>query len=76
MLVLSRKVGEKLVIGRDIIVTVVECRGGRVRLGVDAAPHVPIHREEVRQRIESSTQGVVPTENRAPLQSPFIAKFA
>ncbi len=47
MLVLSRRVGESLVIGDDITVTVIEVRGDTVRLGVDAPRHVRVHRAEV-----------------------------
>lgn len=50
MLVLSRKVGEKILIGDSIVVTVLEIRGDRIRLGLDAPPHVPIHRQEVYDR--------------------------
>ncbi len=51
MLVLSRKRGEKIVIGNGVTVTVLEVQGGRVKLGIDAAPEVSIHREEVHSRI-------------------------
>jgi len=52
MLVLSRKRGESVVIGNGITVTVLDVRGDRVRLGFDAPAEVPIHRQEVQQRIE------------------------
>jgi len=53
MLVLTRKAGEAVVIGRDIVVTLVEVRpGGLVVLGVDAPPEVRVDREEVRRRRE------------------------
>jgi carbon storage regulator len=51
MLVLSRKRGERIVIGQNIELTVVEVRGGKVRLGFTAPSGVPIHREEVYRRI-------------------------
>jgi len=47
MLVLSRKAGESIRIGDDITVKVVETRGGRVRLAIDAPKDVDIHREEL-----------------------------
>ena len=47
MLVLSRKVDESIVINSDIIVTVIEIRGDKVRLGINAPRDVPIHREEI-----------------------------
>ena len=51
MLVLSRKRGEGIVIGDGITVTILEVRGDRVKLGFTAPPEVPVHREEVYQRI-------------------------
>ena len=47
MLVLSRKKQEKLVINEDIFVTVVDIRGDKVSLGVDAPKDVPVHRKEI-----------------------------
>lgn len=47
MLVLSRKVDEKILIGDDIVVTVVRITGGKVRLGIDAPREVTVLREEV-----------------------------
>ena len=47
MLVLSRKRDEQIMIGPDIVVTVVEIRGDKVRLGIEAPAHVPVHRQEV-----------------------------
>ena len=51
MLVLTRKVGEGLVIGDEIRITVVEIKGGGIRLGIEAPPEVKIHRQEVFERI-------------------------
>lgn len=51
MLVLSRKKSEQIVIGDDITVTVVEVRGDKVRLGIDAPRHIAIHRREVLLQI-------------------------
>lgn len=47
MLVLSRHRNQQIVIGDDIVVTVVEIRGDKVRLGIDAPTHIPVHRREV-----------------------------
>jgi len=54
MLVLSRKKNEKIVINESIVVTVVDVRGDRVRIGIDAPRDVPIHREEIHQAIEDA----------------------
>jgi carbon storage regulator len=50
-LVLSRKAGESLKIGDDVTVTVVEVRGGQVRVAVDAPRDVSVHREEIYDQI-------------------------
>jgi carbon storage regulator len=52
MLVLSRRKGEEIMIGDNVIVTLVEIRGGTVRLGVEAPEHVPVHRREVFEAIK------------------------
>ena len=51
MLVLSRRVGEQVLLGDDICVTVVAVRGNKIRLGFTAPDEVPIHRREVYRRI-------------------------
>lgn len=51
MLVLSRKRDERILIGDNIVITVVDVRGDKVRLGIDAPKEVPVHREEVAQAI-------------------------
>ncbi len=52
MLVLTRKRGEELIIGDSIVITVVEIRGDKVRLGIDAPHEIPVHRREVYDAIE------------------------
>jgi carbon storage regulator len=54
VLILSRKKNERIVIGDNIEVTVVEIRGDRVKLGFAGPPEVPIHREEVYRRLEEA----------------------
>jgi carbon storage regulator len=51
MLVLSRRIGEQVRIGQNVIVTVVAFKNGQVRLGFEAPAHVAIDREEIRQRL-------------------------
>ena len=55
MLVLSRKKNESIIINNDIIVTVVEIRGDKVRLGIVAPKEVPVHRQEVFEAIHGKT---------------------
>ncbi len=54
MLVLSRKKNESIVINNDIVITVVEIRGDKIRLGIVAPKDVPVHREEVYEAIHGA----------------------
>jgi len=63
MLILTRRVGETLVIGDDVTVTVLGVRGNQVRLGVNAPKDVAVHREEIYQRIQNEKDVVNSTEN-------------
>ena len=61
MLILSRKVDEKIVIGDDIVISVIEIRGDQVRIGIDAPKKVKVFRQEVYDAIKA--------ENKAALKS-------
>ncbi|MGD9662504.1 MAG: carbon storage regulator CsrA [Porticoccaceae bacterium] len=52
MLILTRRVGETLVVGDDVTVTVLGVKGNQIRLGVNAPKDVSVHREEIYQRIQ------------------------
>ena len=52
MLVLSRHRDESIMIGDDVVVTIVDIRGDKVRLGIDAPQSIPVHRQEVYEAIQ------------------------
>lgn len=58
MLVLGRKAGQKIMIGDNIVVSVLSAQGSQFRIGIDAPPDVAVHREEIYEKIkyEISTQ--------------------
>lgn len=62
MLVLSRKKNESIVVNDTIVITVVEIRGDKVRLGIEAPREVPIHRSEVHAAIIAQASAAVPSE--------------
>lgn len=57
MLILTRRVGETLMIGDDITVTVLASKGNQVRIGIDAPRDVEVHREEIYNRIHNENPG-------------------
>ena len=65
MLVLSRKRGERIVIGSDIELTVIAIHGDKVRLGFVAPQGVSVHRQEVYQRIQSQCRDAAPCSDGA-----------
>lgn len=68
MLVLSRKKDEKIVIGDEITLMIVEIRGDKVRLGIDAPTNVSVHREEVYNAIQrEKANGESPVIEAAPV---------
>lgn len=57
MLILTRRVGETVMIGDEVTVTVLGVKGNQVRIGVNAPKHVAVHREEIFERIKREGEG-------------------
>jgi carbon storage regulator len=68
MLILTRRIGEKLCIGDDVQITILGVTRGQVRVGIRAPPCVPVHREEVYERIKRAESG----EPRPGLSDPSL----
>lgn len=66
MLILTRRVGETIVIGDDIIVTVLGIKGNQVRIGINAPKDVTVHREEIYQRIQQEKNTSLKQEEPTP----------
>tara|TARA_R110001583_G_scaffold34551_3_gene115908 strand:- start:570 stop:752 length:183 start_codon:yes stop_codon:yes gene_type:complete len=56
MLILTRRVGETLMVGDDVTVTVLGVKGNQVRIGINAPKDVSVHREEIYQRIQKENE--------------------
>jgi carbon storage regulator len=65
MLVLTRRPGESVVIGNNIVVTVLEVRGEQIRLGIDAPRSVTVHREEIYRQVMSENVAAVASAGSA-----------
>ncbi|MDD9806220.1 MAG: carbon storage regulator CsrA [Gammaproteobacteria bacterium] len=60
MLILTRRVGEALMIGDDVTITILGVRGGQIRVGVSAPKETPVHREEVYEKMRKEGAAPVP----------------
>ena len=65
MLVLSRRAGESVVIGHDVVITVLEVRGDVVRIGIDAPRSVQVHREEVYRELQEANRRAAGSSDEA-----------
>jgi len=70
MLILTRRVGETVMIGDDVTITVLGVKGNQVRVGINAPKSVAVHREEIYERIKREQQSSEAPENKASEYAP------
>jgi carbon storage regulator len=70
MLILTRRVGETVMIGDDVTITVLGVKGNQVRVGINAPKSVAVHREEIYERIKREQQASDVPENKASEYAP------
>lgn len=63
MLALSRKLGESIVIGKDIKISILEIKGDQIKIGIDAPKNVTIYREEIFKQIEAENKEALKQQN-------------
>jgi carbon storage regulator len=76
MLILTRRVGETVMIGNDVTVTILGVKGNQVRVGINAPKNVAVHREEIYERIKREQQGDSKGESQGESQDSEFADFA
>lgn len=77
MLVLSRQRDESIIIGDNVVITVVDVRGDKVRLGIDAPVEIPVHRREVYEAIQRENRQagtIAPEDARGISNNPTAEK--
>ncbi len=65
MLVLTRKIGESLVVGDDVVIRVLDIKADVVRIGVEAPRHVKVHRQEVYEAVRAANQAAAASSDEA-----------
>jgi carbon storage regulator len=73
MLILTRRVGETVMIGNEVTVTVLGVKGNQVRIGINAPKNVAVHREEIYERIKREQQTEAETDPASTQSSDFLS---
>jgi carbon storage regulator len=73
MLILTRRVGETVMIGNDVTVTVLGVKGNQVRIGINAPKTVAVHREEIYERIKREQEGTGDNDSEPEAPAEFVS---
>ena len=73
MLILTRRVGETVMIGDDVTITVLGVKGNQVRVGINAPKSVAVHREEIYERLQGGLNNITPVRPPARVRSSWPA---
>ena len=74
MLILTRRISEKLIIGENVTVTILSVKGNHVRIGIDAPRDIKVNREEVLQRVLNERKGLSREQQRETLSTLSLVK--
>jgi len=74
MLIIARKPGEKITIGDDTVITLLEVKDNQVRLGIEAPRHITVHRQEVYDRIKKANQASAGIDLSAMMEASTVLK--
>ena len=74
MLILTRRISEKLIIGENVTVTILSVKGNHVRIGIDAPRDIKVNREEVFQRVLNERKGLSREQQRKTLSTLSLVK--
>ena len=72
MLIIARKQGEKITIGNDTVITLLEIKDNQVRIGIEAPRHITVHRQEVYDRIKKANQASAKIDMSAMMEASVV----
>jgi carbon storage regulator len=75
MLIIARRPGEKITIGDDTVITLLEVKDNQVRVGIEAPRHITVHRQEVYDRIKKSNQASAKIDLSAVMEAADVLTF-
>ena len=71
MLIITRRPGEKVMLGDDVVIEVIEVSGSSVRIGIDAPKSIPVYREELWQAVKAENEAAAKADAKLPRDLPL-----